>query len=139
MCVENATSIKVRRKVSQAHRQPTGRDLVGFHLHLPSGTGHLECDAYLYVARLIIVPGIGTQPPEEWVDTQGRSWLRSIPEHSAPGCTTYIYDHGRIPSDSFAWHTLLDTSEKFLVDLLELRDSEEVLYALRTCEDVLVK
>ncbi|MCJ1240346.1 hypothetical protein MMC14_008348 [Varicellaria rhodocarpa] len=80
---------------------------------------------------LVVVPGIGTRLPEEWIDDRGNLWLENIPNGIAPDLVVYVYMHELSLSDASPWQKLVDAGRDFLIDLVELlKDTEKVLPSL---------
>lgn len=75
---------------------------------------------------MAVVPGVGTPPPEEWTDSNGRLWLQMITDDTGPDVAVFAYDHRQIPEENFSWQGLIDMGNAFSVDLVELRSAENV-------------
>lgn len=73
-----------------------------------------------------VVPGVGTPPPEEWTDSNGRLWLQMITDDTGPDVAVFAYDHRQIPEENFSWQGLIDMGNAFSVDLVELRSAENL-------------
>ena len=73
------------------------------------------------------MPGIGTQDPEQWTDSNGRLWLEKITDNASPDLVVFAYGHRQISSIDFSWQSLIDKGNTFLIDLLELLKSEKVI------------
>ena len=69
----------------------------------------------------MVVPGVGTLPPDKWQDDTGAKWLETIDDKigaEAPGLAVYAFSHGLNASDHDLWESLLRSSGTFLNDLM---------------------
>ncbi|KAF2108477.1 hypothetical protein BDV96DRAFT_652728 [Lophiotrema nucula] len=72
---------------------------------------------------LVAVPGVGTKPPEEWIDQNGNVWLTGV---KAPGIGLYSYEHELSKSATSIWQDLLDHGQKILKALISLIDNQKL-------------
>jgi hypothetical protein len=77
---------------------------------------------------LIAVSGVGTKPPDEWTDENGSLWLASIPERIAPEIGLFAFDHPVTKSTVNMWQDLLALGDKLLLELVDLVESQKVLW-----------
>ena len=45
----------------------------------------------------MLVPGVGTKPPNEWHDGNGQLWLRSLPSSISSNVSAYAFAHELTP------------------------------------------
>lgn len=83
----------------------------------------------LTFSRLVAVPGISTLGPEDWIDSNNRSWLRTILAQSASDRALYAFDYTLPASETFSWQSLLDQGDDLLTCLLEPAEVENVSYS----------
>ena len=62
----------------------------------------------------------------KWTDSNERFWLQEMTGNAGTDLIVFDYDHGQIPSENFSWQCLIDKGNTFIVDLLELSESEKV-------------
>jgi hypothetical protein len=77
----------------------------------------------LIYCSFVAVPGIGTKPPDEWINETGKPWLAKI---DAPGIGVFSYDHAISKSNEHIWQDLLDRGESLLMSLMKLVQEKRV-------------
>ena len=73
------------------------------------------------IFSVILVPGVGTAPPETWFEGKGQSWPQILPDDAVPTPVVYHFDHKlSVDTDSKIWSDVLDRGLGLLEALLNL-------------------
>lgn len=86
--------------------------------------GHQSADSTSFGRSLVLIPGLGTPPVEQWGVVGLKWWIPEGAPNTKVRFVTYDY---QIPVDhKFQWETLLAEGEKLLEALIDDRKGHEV-------------